>query len=81
MTADYSDILRRSLFQLGDWHIVRSRLNPPVNFAKPYAIHTNCAPVKWDATTISVKNNKCFRCGDAVPDELQALVTLYHWET
>lgn len=73
MIADYSDILRRSLFQLGDWHIVKSGLTTP------YAVHTDCAPVKWDARVRAI-DNICFRCGEATPDEIQALVTLYHWE-
>ena len=79
MTAEkHSDIHDRSLLQLGDWHLVKSGYPMPGNTV--YAIHTNCAPAKWDIT-IGVDRNQCFRCGDMVPDEMQALVTLHHWDT
>ena len=78
MITGNSDILRRSLFQLGDWHIVRTGFEQGDGFAVCYAIHLHCAPIQWNAT-IRVVDNLCFRCGDSVPDELQALVTLFHW--
>ena len=77
MTADNSDILRRSLFQIGDWHIVKSGYPMPGNTV--YAVHTNCGPTAWNAI-VRVRDQMCFRCGDPVPDELQALVTLHHWD-
>ena len=80
MTADNSDIHDRSLFQLGDWHIVRSRSVVTQWHGKPYAVHTNCGPAKW-VITIGVDRNRCHHCGDMVPDEMQALVTLYRWDT
>ncbi len=79
MTAGRSDIHERSLFQLGDWHLVRAIFPEQVQYDTIYAIHTDCAPTKWDATVRAI-SNKCFRCGDPVPDELQALVTLHHWD-
>ena len=80
MTAAVRDIHDRSLFQLGDWHLVRGKFPEQVQYDKVYAIHTNCAPNKWNAN-IRVIDNQCFRCGDPVPDEMQALVTLHHWGT
>ncbi len=78
MPADHSDIHERSLFQLGDWHLVRAKFPERVQYDTVYAIHTGCQPTKWDAR-IRVVSNICFRCGDAVPDEMQALVKLHHW--
>ena len=81
MAADNSDIHDRSLFQLGDWHIVRSRSVVTRWHGKLYAVHTNCKHNTLINSTVKMFHNHCHRCGDMVPDELQALVTLYRWET
>ena len=78
MITGLSDIHDRTLFTLGDWHIVRTGFEQGDGFKVCYAIHISCAPIKWNATIRTV-DNLCFRCGDKVPDELQALVTLFHW--
>ena len=79
MNADNSDILRRSLFQLGDWHIVKSTFSEGM-LNGCFAIHTNCAPTTWDVRVQTI-DNVCFRCGDMVPDELQGMLVLLYWET
>ena len=76
MAADNSDIHDRSLFQLGDWHLVKSGYPMPGNTV--YAIHTDCAPTQWNVR--DRRAEMCFRCGDPVPDEIQALVALHHWD-
>lgn len=75
--AGNSDIHDRSLIQIGDWHLVKSGF--PVGVGRAvFAVHTGCAPTSWNALP-GQSDLVCFRCGDTVPDELQALVVLHAW--
>ena len=80
MNAGVSDIDARTMFKLKGWNIVK--FDPSMIGEVCYAVHTACKPPKEGVPTGSyhpIRRNICFRCGDAVPDELQALITLYHW--
>ena len=77
MTTDHPGVLRRSLFQLGDWHIVKSAFSSSDSL-ECYAVHTNCSSAS--VLSPSRTTNICWRCGDDVPDELQGLITMFHWE-
>ena len=72
------DVHNRSLLQIGDWHIVKTMFPEQGEYC--FAVHTDCEPMDWNMN-VRVRDNICYRCGDRVPDELQALITLYHWET
>ncbi len=80
MLMDKSSIHERSIFQLGDWHIVKSGFQQGDGFAGVFAVHTNCEQTNFDSSEpVRIYKNRCFRCGVVVPDELQALVILYAW--
>ena len=79
MLMDKSSIHERSVFQLGDWNLVKTGFQQGDGFAGIFAVHTGCAPTKWNAMIHNV-DNICFRCGDVVPDELQGLIALYRWD-
>ena len=79
MITDKSDIHDRSLFQLGDWHLVKTGFQQGDGFAGVFAVHTNCDHNNWSKGLIRDDYRQCFRCGVVVPDELQALVALHAW--
>lgn len=79
MAAANSDIHDRSLMHIKDWHLVKSEFATSPNTLAVYAVHTSCNPNSSRLAGVRVLINQCWRCGDAVPDEMQALVTLYHW--
>ena len=78
MNAGISDIDARTMFTLKGWNIVRTSSSKKMCFA----VHTECKPPYGNVPTGSyhpIRRNFCYRCGDVVPDELQALVILHHW--
>ena len=80
----HSDIHDRSLFQLGDWHIVKCNMYAEgvVGGQRQtcYAVHTGCEHNNWsEQYSAASPRDCCYRCGDVVPDELQALVALHAW--
>ena len=78
MLMDKSSIHERSIFQLGNWHIVESGF--PVSAGHGiYAVHTGCEHNNCSDGPIRVIHNSCYRCGEDVPNELQALVILHAW--
>ena len=80
MITDKSSIHERSVFQLGNWHLVTTGFQQGDGFTGVFAVHVNCVGQALAATgLIRTIHNQCFRCGDVVPDELQALVILHRW--
>jgi len=80
MLMDKSSIHERSVFQLGDWHLVTTGFQQGDGFAGCFAVHVGCDPGNWDNGPVRMIQNQCFRCGDVVPNEIQALIELNNWD-
>ena len=80
MNAQDRGIHERSILQLGDRHLVTTGSQQGDGFAGVFAVHTNCEQTNFDSSEpVRIYKNQCLRCGDVVPDELQALVVLHNW--
>ena len=91
MSADISDIdartvfiKTRTMFKLKGWNIVRTGFLKEDALPECYAVHGECKLPYGNVPTRSyhpIRRNVRFRCGDAVPDEMQALIKLHNWKT